>query len=475
MKLGLKEALATVIGLVMTASGMLIVSQGFGMGGGVFVIALVLAWFLMMCQATSFAEFSSVLPTAGAVYDYITAGMGRFWGMTVTLAAYVVVTIFAGTAEAAAAGIFAKANYSFLAGVPQEYTWTISWAVLLFTMIINIIGVEVYAMTENVLAALKWATVLFLGILGVFMAPQVPLEAAFGVSHIGTSFETVLSLVGLAMFLFVGAEYITPLAPEMKRPERDIPRALYWGLTLILIALFFYGWGILRQVPNDVVNAGGTHFLETPQSPSAYGAAVLGGFGNHLMSIAIFLASIATLNTIIATIPRILMGMAQDNMLPAFFGKVHPRFKTPYMSILFVGIIPMIGTVIVQGDINGMVAFILAAMCSWIFCYFMINISLIRLRMRRPDLTRPYSVPFYPFPQIFALLGLMITFWYITPPHLSRLSIYIPFVVMLSICAAFALIWITQILNTNPWQPIEPEIIMGETRSEHIRVHQKEK
>jgi len=48
-----------------------------------------------MCQSTSFTELASFIPTEGAVYDYVTAGMGRFWGITATLAAYVIVTCFA--------------------------------------------------------------------------------------------------------------------------------------------------------------------------------------------------------------------------------------------------------------------------------------------------------------------------------------------------------------------------------------------
>ena len=471
MKIGLKAALSTVIGLVLTGSGMLTVSQGFAMGGGVFVIALVIAWFLMMCQAASFAEFAAILPTASAVYDYITSGMGRFWGITVTLAAYIVVTIFAGTAEAAAAGIFAKANYSFLHDLPNEYTWLISWAILGLTMIINIVGLEIYALTENILAFIKWGTLFFLGLLGVLLPPKVALASAFGLSSVGTDWEAVFSLIGFSMFLFVGAEYVTPLAPEMEKPERDIPRALYLGLTLILPALFLYGWGMVRQVPNSFVDNVGTRFLELPQSTSFFGAAILGEPGRNWMSLAVFLASVATLNTIIATIPRILMGMAQDGMLPTFFGRLHPKFKTPYISILIIGAIPMLGTVIVQGDIKGAFALILAAICTWIFCYFMINIALMRLHKRRPDLHRPYKTPFYPLPQIFAMIGMLIAFWFIAPPFLTRFEIYTPFAIMLAISALFAFIWTTQILNTNPWQPIEPEIIMGEIRSEHIRVH----
>lgn len=463
--LGFIEGLATSIGLVLAASTILTVSQGFGMAGDVFVIALLIAYFLMMCQATSFSELAGLMPTAGAVYDYVTAGMGRFAGMTVTIAAYIVVTMFAGTAEAAAAGVFALANLGVFSNMPMESAWIISWAIILMTVAINLVGVGIYGKAETVMSAIKWLTLLTIGLFGVLMSPRVELDGFFGASQIGSNWEAILSMVGFAMFLLVGAEYVTPLAAEMRNPGRNIPRSLYLGLTMVLLALLCYGTGIQRQVANVVIDAeAGTQLFETPASIPAFGSAVLGNFGKWWLALAVFVASVATLNTIVASIPRILYGMAKDGMLPKIFAYLHPRFKTPWVGIFFVAAIPAIGAFLIKGNIDRIFVMILAAICSWIFSYAMINLSLILLRRRRPDLHRPYRVPFYPLPQILATAGLLITFWHVAPPFLNRSDIYLPFGIVLVICAAFSLIWTTRVQKINAWKPVDPEELMQHER-----------
>ncbi len=104
---GFPTALATAVGLIIASSVLLTATTGFGVGGWVFAVAILIAYVLMVFQSMSFAEASGIMPLAGSVYDYITAGLGRFLGVTGTLVAYLVVHLFAGTAETAAAGLFA--------------------------------------------------------------------------------------------------------------------------------------------------------------------------------------------------------------------------------------------------------------------------------------------------------------------------------------------------------------------------------
>lgn len=108
---GFPTALATSVGLIIAASVVLTATQGFGVAGGTFAIAIVIAYVVMLAQSSSFGEAAGLLPTAGSVYDYVAAGMGRFFAITGTLAAYLIVHLFAGTAETASAGLFAAASF----------------------------------------------------------------------------------------------------------------------------------------------------------------------------------------------------------------------------------------------------------------------------------------------------------------------------------------------------------------------------
>jgi amino acid transporter len=104
----------------------------------------------------------------------------------------------------------------------------------------------------------------------------------------------------------------------------------------------------------------------------------------------------------------------------------------------------------------------LAAVCAWIFSYILVNISVVILRMKRPDLNRPYKTPLYPLPQIVSTVGLLITLWYIAPPFLTRSQIYLPFVVMLIFCALIALVFTYGVQKVDPWSRVEPEVLLKE-------------
>ena len=458
---GFPTALATAVGLIIAGSVLLTAQTGFGAGGYVFAWAILIAFILMLAQSASFSEAAGFLPTAGSVYDYIAAGLGRFWAITGALAAYLLVHVFAGVAETATAGGFASFNFNFLESFQESGSWWIGVALLLILAIVNMLGIRPYASTEIVMTAVMWGTLIIFGLVGVFSAKQSSITGVFGESFVGTDLEAVLTMVGLALFLFVGVEYVTPLASELKEPSRTVPRAMYIGVTAVAIAMFLYGVAVARQVQN--VDLGdGTFILDTPLAIPAFAQQVMGDFGQVWLGIAVLLASAATLNTVLAGVARIFYGMAKDGTLPKFFGYLHPRYKEPWVGIILVALIGMVGAIILNGDVPSIINLILAAVMAWVFSYILVNISVIVLRVRRPDLHRPYKTPLYPLPQVLSTLGLLVAAWYIAPPGTTRGEIYTPFFIMLGACAVYALVWTYGVQKINPWKPVAPEQLMAE-------------
>ena len=456
--LGFPEALATAVGLIIASSVLLTATTGFGASGYIFVPAMLIAVVIMLCQSASFAEAAGMMPTSGAVYDYITAGMGRFWAITGTLAAYLIVHIFAGTAETASIGAFAQVNFDFLANVPS---WIIGSAVVLIFMVVNLLGVNIFGRIELIMTLVMWLTLTIFGLIGTLKPAASGITGYFGESFVGTDLNGILSMTGLAVFLFVGVEFVTPMAPELKDSSRNIPKAMYLGVLLVTVAMFLYGAGIARQVTNSELEPG-VMLFDTPLAIPQFGEAIFGSFGKLWLGIGVLLAGAATINTLIAGIPRIFYGMAKDCTLPAIFGYLHPKYKTPWVGIIVCSLIPIVGAAYIQGDVGRIIAFVLAAVCAWIFGYILVNISVVILRIKRPDLHRPYKTPLYPLPQLVGTFGMLITIWYITPPYLTPGQIYTPFLVMLVVCAAFALLWSYGVQKVNPWQRIEPEVLMAE-------------
>jgi len=457
---GFPTALATAVGLIIAGSVLLTAQTGFGAGGWVFAWAILIAYVLMLAQSASFSEAAGILPTAGSVYDYVAAGMGRFWAITGSLAAYLIVHAFAGVAETATAGVFAAFNFEFLEGFQESGSWWIGVALTVVLAVINMLGIRPYGTTEIAMTAVMWTTLVIFGVAGVLIEQKSSITGIFGDSFVGTDLTAILTMVGLALFLFVGVEYVTPLASELRDSSRTIPRAMYIGVTMVAAAMFLYGLAVARQVEN--VDLGdGTFILDTPLAIPAFAEAVMGDFGRVWLGLAVLLASAATLNTLLAGIPRIFYGMAKDGTLPRMFGYLHPRYKEPWFGIVVVALIGIVGAILLDGDITSIIELILAAVLAWIFSYILVNISVALLRKRRPELARPYRTPLYPLPQLLASAGMLVAAWYIAPPGLTRADIYTPFLIVLGACALYALIWTYGVKRVNPWKPVEPEQLMA--------------
>ncbi len=460
---GFPTALATAVGLIIASSVLLTATQGFGVGGGVFAAAIGISFVLMLFQVMVFSEAGTAMPLAGSVYDYINAGMGRFVAATGTIVAYLLVHLFAGTAETASIGLFAQVNFPFLESMPAERTWIIGVSLLVVFGVVNLLGIEVYGAFEVVLTAVMWTTITLFGIIGILKASTLQLDGFFGTSLVGNDLSAVLSMVGLAMFLFVGVEYVTPLAAELRDADRNLPRSMFLGLIAVAFAMFVYGAGITRQVPNEVLDPEtGLSLFDTPLPIPAFGEAILGGFGRWWLAIAVLFAGAATLNTLLAGIPRILYGMAKDGTFPKVFAYLHPRYRTPVAGIVLAILLPGIYTIVIQGDIDSIFVLILAGVCAWLVAYVLVNISVMILRSIRPDLRRPYRMPLYPLPPILATIGMVVTLWFIAPPGLTRGAIYSRFFVMLAVSAVIAFVQVKVVSKLPLFDRPSPEELAAE-------------
>jgi amino acid transporter len=236
---GFPVALASSVGVVMASPVILTVTSGFGMAGSTFALAMLIAFIMMQAQATTFAEAASMMPTSGAVYDYISCGLGRFWAITGTISAYLLVHVFAGTAETILSGIMALVNFEHLNTMMEHSgtSWMVGVGLVVLFGILNALGVTIFGKAEIVLTFVMWATLTVFGIIGLIKAPAVSLQGWFGSPLDLSDASGVLSLIGMAMFMFVGFELVTPLAPELKNAGRNIPRAAKLGLTGVAVTM----------------------------------------------------------------------------------------------------------------------------------------------------------------------------------------------------------------------------------------------
>ena len=202
---GFPTTLASSVGLIMASPVILTVTSGFGMGGDTFALAVLLAFIMMQAQVTTFAEAATLIPTTGSVYDYISCGMGRFFAITGALCAYLIVHIFAGTAETILAGIMALVNFESINAqmAAHQNTWMVGVGMVVIFGLLNAIGVEIFGKVEVVLTFGMWTTLTIFGLCGIFMAPVTHLSGWFGtplnISDINGLFGYIGMVLGVAV------------------------------------------------------------------------------------------------------------------------------------------------------------------------------------------------------------------------------------------------------------------------------------
>jgi amino acid transporter len=431
--LGLWACVATATGIVVASTSLVSLGQGFGVAGPGFLIPLIVAMVLNLLVAFSFAELASVIPRAGGINHYTLPALGPFLGLLSVISGYLIVSIFAGSAESAIPGLVI--SEVFASGVNPKI---FSIAIILLLMVVNIRGIDFFAWLQLGLTTAMIASMIILGIIGVTgIGAGEPVATSFDVFNpMGVG---VLGLTALAMWLFIGIEFVCPLAEEIRKPKIYIPLAMILALVIILVAKILYGFASIRYVPlDDLATSTAPHVLA--------GMAIMGRTGQIWMAIVTILAALSTVNTLIASIPRMVYGLAQEGQAPKFFATLS-RWQTPWVAIVFQAILFMIPILIGIATIEIIVIFILASAFSWFVTYIIAHLDVIILRYKYPKVKREFKSPLWLLPQIFGILAMVYMMINIFPEPEIKRQIYMYAFIFLGLAAVGSALWVKLVMK----------------------------
>jgi amino acid transporter len=424
---GLPTAIGTTFSLIVAGGVLITIGQGFA-ASWVFLAALAIGLVAMYCQSMSFAELATLIPKAGSMNEYVRAGLGPFFATVTVLVGYVAIQVFPGSAEGLFLGIVIN---GFLGGGLSIKAWV--WICVGFLVVVNLLGVRPFAVLEIFLTGAVAVSLLIIGIVG--LAGGGSGDPIGGVPDVPFTWGLLSTLLGLAVFTFVGVEYTCPLAEELKRPNRDIPWGIFIGLTLVAIPLVLYGLAATRYIPADKLGD------PTQITSMNIGIAIFGEAGKWWMGLVMIGASLGTLNAVLAGVPRILYGMSLTRQLPPVFGYLVPATRAPAVGIVAMALIATLMNQFNATTGATFIELILAGVLGWATAYFLINVSLVSLRLREPAAERPYRSPIFPAPQIVASGLFALAAFKVFPDPTARDHIYRDFGIFLAIAVAFSLVY----------------------------------
>lgn len=424
--LGFWSALVTGIGLVVASTTLTSLGNGFGLGGPAFALAGLAALIITTLIAFSYSELANLIPGAGMIGDYTAPALGRGPAIFGVLAGYIVLVATVEPAELMVSGL---AAHQLATGIPPTlFAVTLT---VLFT-IINLVGVKSFGRSQMVVTGVMIVALVGFGLAGLLDIGNAPSTEPVPLNPAG--WPGVVQLVAIGAYLFIGIEFVCPMSEEIRNPGRTIPRAMIGGVVLVYLVDMLFGLAGMRYV--------GLGELATSETPHLLIAkAIAGPTGLIVLTAATILASASSVSAILAAVPRMLYGLARKGMLPSVFAWVHPRFRTPWVSVLTVAGLIIASVVTIAGN-DAILTLVLVATVMWLSSYILAQIDVIVLRYRYPNVHRAFRTPLYPLPQIIGIAACIGMIVGIHPDAEMRTTVWLGAACCTAVILGYAFIWL---------------------------------
>lgn len=441
--LGLFSLIAVGVGMVIGQGALVTILQGVGINPSAFFIAMIFAFAVALTYIFTFTELSLMMPKAGGISSYTEVAIGQLPAIVITLGGYLGLAVFAGAAD-----IFLL-NYVFEMLYPGTFSHIGLWIYILI-FIFNFLGVDVFASVQKLLAFTMLAALLLIGVVGVSSSEVSDISYSNLLSGFSSLNGNVLSLTVLALWAFMGMEFICPMVEETRNPEKNIPRSMMGSAFILLVVYGLVALSGYHKVPGSELVATSIPHWNLVKS-------IFGENAKLLMAILAVTAAGSTFSTGMAGLSRMLYGMAKNNQLPRIFGSVHPTLKTPWFGLLFPSACATLLYIVFKNSQDAVILMMISAATVWLLVYLVAHLNLIVLRKRYPHYSRPYRSPFYPIPQMIGIISMIYLIIHNSPTPEMTKDVYLNVGLIVGLTALYAGFWIKFRMNKDFFkgEPIE--------------------
>jgi APA family basic amino acid/polyamine antiporter len=377
-----------------------------------FFLVWVLGALISMCAAFAFAEMGSMFPDSGGQYVYLREAFGDLIAFLYGWMLFAVAnggTIAALSVASAAylGAIFPAISQEHVIFTAAGITLTRVHVVALISIVvvtwINVIGLRKGAILQNVATWAKFVAMGAFVLLGFALGKgnwanfTARADAATGIT-MGLTSAQLLSALGVGLiavfWAYDGWVYITWVAGEVKEPKRNVPRAMVLGIIVVAIVYlamnltYVYAMPLTEVAKHETIAATAAEMLFSPRAA-------------NWLSAVIALSCFGAMASCTLSGARVYYAMARDGVFFQRMAEVHPKWRTPALSLIGQAVWACLLTL--SGRYDQLYTYVIYGM---VLSYTLTVIGLFVLRRKRPDAERPYRCTGYPWlPAIYVLLG----------------------------------------------------------------------
>ena len=282
--------------------------------------------------------------------------------------------------------------------------FVLAFAAVLGLVAVNAVSTAASGSAETIFTIIKVTIlVVFVGF-GLFSAtdPSVPADSQFTFQGFDGLFASgplaILSAMGLTFIAFEGYDLITTVTEEVENPRENIPKAIFVSLAAtVVVYLAVVGVAIGTLGADGLAEAGEAGIAQAATTFMPTGLPVIQNGGAVIVFGAVF-STLTALNAVVIASSRVAFSMGREGQLLPSFGQIHHRYGTPFVAILASAVVMLGATTLPTQSAGNM------SSLFFLLSFIVVNGAVIRLRRERPNMTRPYTVPFYPIPPLLGII-----------------------------------------------------------------------
>jgi amino acid transporter len=373
-----------------------------GVAGPAILIAFLLNGIVALFTASAYAELGGSMPQAGGGYAWIRESLpqpsGFLSGWMSWMAQCVACALYGVGFGAYFVEVLLELDIDLLLH-PMILKKVIAVIVVLTFAYINYRGAKETGKAGNIVTVLKIVILMIFVLLGSkIVLLQEPVRLEHFLPFFPKGFLGILTAMGLTYIAFEGYEIIAQTGEEVKDPKKNIPKAIFFSL-LIVVPIYI----LVAFVALGVVNPDGAtawDFLaEQKETAMVEAARGISRWGSGILLIGGLFSTVSALNATVYSSSRVSFAMGRDYNLPSIFSRIDQRFKTPSGSI-FVSSLLIIAMLLLL-PIEDIAS---SAAIMFLFLFVFVNIALIHIRRKNPKLLKGYKSPLFP---LLPILGIV--------------------------------------------------------------------